>query len=174
MREAGGDDREGHIAGFGYFLGAGDDGGASGDDVVYQQDMLACHKVGAQEPEGVLYIFYSFRELHLCLAFMEMNSFHSVRDNGNTRHFADAVGDEFALIVFALHPSSPCDRYGNDDIDIVEEVCCGEVFCHQFSEGHADAWLVVIFEVVDGSAYLMVRGVEEKGSGFLYRDESPE
>ena len=130
------------------FVAAGCDGGAGGEDVVNEEDVLAFYHLWANKAEGALHVLQTLRSGEASLGGGVADAEDGGGGNGQTGHLADALGNEKTLIVAALLLPLEVERQGNDDVDVVKEAVKHELFGNNTSEQMRHVGTLAIFNKV--------------------------
>lgn len=174
-----------HFACFHQLLATGDDGGASGTDVVYHEEMLACQVGGGMqlalfvvvvvvEVEYVPYVVLPLPAVLVSLAFHEDVSPYGIDDDGQVCLQLNASGYPLALVVASLLLSLGGKGDGDDGIDAVKEMS-GDAFAgDETAHIDADVGTVAVLQGIEDVAGGGVAAIIEEGAASLDGYQHPE
>lgn len=93
-----------------------DGGGTGGHDVIDEDDVLALQGIGIMEGEGVADVLTPFLVRQGCLTDVEASADEGVGDDGSGGDGADALAEEFALVVATLALAVLGYRHGDEGV----------------------------------------------------------
>ena len=169
-----GEDTDGDAFGQTERLGAGDDGGTGGDDVVDDEEMPVADALAIGELEDLLDVLVAFPASATGLAAFEYGASHHLIVYRETRDLTDASGDLHALVVAPLSLTLTGQRYGHDGVDTLEEAAALDLTGQHASHHHADFGVILVFQLIDDGGGLGVGLIVEEGRGPLNRNLTPE
>ena len=169
-----GEDTDGDAFGQTERLGAGDDGGTGGDDVVDDEEMPVADALAIGELEDLLDVLVALPASATGLAAFEDGASHHLIVYRETRDLTDASGDLHALVVASLSLTLTGQRYGHDGVDTLEEAAALDLSGQHASHHHADFRVILVFQLIDDGGGLGVGLIVEEGRGPLNRNLTPE
>ena len=169
-----GEDAETDIGGLEELLGAGENGGACGHDIVDDEQVLAPDGLRVDEFEDVLNVLIALPTAFARLAALKHLAADNLLADGQARDLTDTSGDLLTLVVAALAEAFPGQRNRHNSIDSIEESSGLQFLGHQSAHDLANLWVVLVFQVVDDIGALGMGFVIEEGGGFLDRYLPPE
>ena len=155
-------------------LGAGDDGGTGGDDIVNDEEMFVADALAIGKFEDFLDVLVALPASATGLAAFEDGASHHLIVYRETRDLTDASGDLHALVVAPLSLTLTGQRYGHDGVDALEEPAALDLTGQHTAHHHSDFRVILVFQLVDDGGGLGVGLVVEEGRGPLNRNLSPE
>ncbi len=185
FRPSDADYAEFHFPCFHQLLAASDDGGSGGANIVDDEEVLACEVgdgvlfallvvVVFGEVEHMPYIVLSLPAVLVCLAFHEDVSPHGVGDDGQVGLLLYASGYLLALVVTTLLDSIGSEGYGDDGVDVVEEVGDDALVADEPAHVDADVGAVTVLQGIENVGGEGVAVVIEVGAASLDGYLNPE
>ena len=144
-----GDDGDG--AGLGWEEGVEGfgEGGAGGEDVVDEGDVAAGDGRFGVEGEGVAEVGGAAGGCLAGLGCVWAGGTQGVGAQGDGEVAGDGLGDDLGLVVAAAEAFEPVHRYGDEEVDVGEDVGGLEVEGELRGEEGDELWGVVVFAVAD-------------------------
>ena len=140
------EDTHGAVLSLKQCLDAGTQSVSIRDDIIKYEHMSAYDTFGMLEHECVFHVFLSCLRREVRLASLEMLAYQHTFPYWDTRNLCDALSHQVALIVASFCFTLGCQRYGDDGLDMLEEVCRQQVLGHKAPHGLGYLGIVTIFE----------------------------
>lgn len=146
-------------------LGARAEGGAGGDDVVDEEDVLAGQGVGGRDGKDFLHVEPTVVDLFVGLRVGVVGAAQAGGVDGELQHAVEAAGYPFRLVVAAFTLFTGMEGDGQEQVGLVgqEGVAIGQS-CHA-TQPETDFLVVVIFQGMDQLLHVSALLVAQEGDG---------
>lgn len=168
-----GEDADANVASLTECLGTSHACGASGDNIIDEEQMLTTDGFGIDEFKDMFYIVMTLPAPFVGLTAFENCATYDLLENRQSCDLTDTLGNLLTLVVASLMLAFFCKRNRHNSIDSIEESRRLNLLGKHTSDGGADIWSVFIFQFIDDVGSLGVGLVIEEGRGTFNRNLCP-